>query len=91
MFGPENGVSRPNYKYLKTRAWYRKFRLLALFLYAVAIPLNIWHAWRWHGETNFTWSVFIIGLMISTAFISILRTILISVFGNKKGFIHPGK
>lgn len=91
MLGPENGVSRLDFKYLKTRKWYLRFRWFAYALYVIALPVNAWHASVWATATGFSWSIFIIGLIFSAIVIEIIRTAFVSIIEGKKAFIPPGK
>jgi hypothetical protein len=85
----ERGGASLNYKYLRKRKWYRTFKIILLPFYLAVLPLNLWHAWRWHGEAKFDLRVFLIGVFISLLLIFLTKFITVSIVEGKKAYLAP--
>jgi hypothetical protein len=70
------GFSNPypvNYKYLRTRKWYRIFRILVILVELLIILWNLNHANNFWGQIGFSWQAFLSGSVVMISLTQLVK------------------
>jgi hypothetical protein len=88
------GYSNPypvNFKYLRTRKWYRIFRIAILLAEILIIAWNINHANNFWGRVGFSWQAFLAGSAVMISITQVVKYGIVRIFEGQKMYTRAMK
>jgi hypothetical protein len=73
-----------NFKYLRSRKWYRTFRLFIMLAWGLSLIWNYYHAKNFWGRPSFSWQAFLAGSAVMVGLVGAFKYAIVRLVEGQK-------